>query len=455
MSVTPFARAQYGQQVKQGHVISRSLVLGEEGLPIFAEFDENGNVVRVIGEATVANGLDGATVMSGGAYFAYAQAFEGFKNEHRNGIAKGAHPLTARDYEATTFKTLPTAEQPDPVEINKPGLFPSTLTVLVRSNEQLFHRDTNPILFQAPINLKDIDPGVSAETGAVLLDKNGNVREKAAVNIGYRVAYFAKEDAGIQDTSRDGATRYERGDVRLGPLEGVLVSSSLSGNVKAQTDEDGKFFLSYQTPLCPGFSYDIETLVMAEMTYRNFNPKARTPWSPYYVRSPSLDSCFGYGYGTIPTTLIGQMAAIGARAVTNSMSTGIRHHELKVDIIMFAGEATVTNGEGAPPIESGLTSYDPGEDPESGVEWPEGEPDPANRLVQGETWDTDDDGLHDLLVATNFTGGEKSRFTMRQTSLGSWKSRPWKRLWRQRSWPWPTLKGRTYLSMPPSGARCA
>lgn len=72
LSVNSFASSggQGGPSFESGYVTARALVRGANGFPIFVEYDEEGEVVNIIGEA--ANDLQDAELMS-----ASEQASEG------------------------------------------------------------------------------------------------------------------------------------------------------------------------------------------------------------------------------------------------------------------------------------------------------------------------------------------------------------------------------------------
>jgi RHS repeat-associated protein len=400
--VTPI----FGQaQVKKGSVVARGLVYGPDGYQIWAEYGANGIPIRVIGEASPANGLDESYVISGKEYLAYVKAFRDIKEKNGDSIAKGAYVLSRDDYLNKTFKTIPTKQQPTPQEIQKPNLFPFTKSVLVRAEDQLLNTSINPVLLEAGINLNTIDSKVMEATLSVLLDKQGNVREASPNTIAYRMAYFVKNEAGIYDTALDDVLYYavSMGAKPVAPLQGAFVGSSLQGG--AITNQEGKYVMFYMIPPCPGFFYSVDTLVWAELYYRNFNPKMPKV-NIYYASTPSVDMCNG------TEDLAGGMGA-GFGIFIWSSSLYTFNHIIPVDLIMFRGQGNLSNKwlgptkalqEIGPRIAvADQTQYDEGQDEEINKDWPTtGEPE--ERLIKNVLWDLDQDGLSDLTVADKQKG---------------------------------------------------
>ncbi len=407
---TRTARANYlGEIMRAGHVTARGLVKGPTGKPIFAKYDKNGKVTEVIAEA--AGDFDGAFVMSGPAYRTHVKNYEDFRSEHENGIAKGAYILTREAYEDqdTKFQTVLSLNHEDPDPIAKPDLKPATFSVYVRAADLLIHKNTSPVLLESPIRLDDPEMlTVMPEHGSVLLGKKGLIKERALFNIGYRSAYYKQKDAPITDFSGDSAAFPRPGDVRVAPVKGVTVRCGRSTDV---TDENGRFFMMYNIPPCPGFAYDYPATVWAELSYRVFNPKSETSsFSIWPVGVRTFERCNGLGHGGPELSVPGMAAR--AEMQTESVTAANMRYEIKADVILFTGKGTFKNPGGTPAIiKDQKTSYDPGVIPNA--DWPD-DPEPEKRLVRGTLWDTDSDylydgqahiwdadkdGLHDLVVA--------------------------------------------------------
>jgi hypothetical protein len=200
--------AQIEQRYKTGFVVTRSILTGENGQPIFAEFDENGDVVEVIGEAV--DDLEGAFVLSATAYRFHVAQYDTLVEDFQDTKAKGHRILTREEYDLESFGTVEVPDLADPdappqeVAIVKPALAPDTLSVVVRHPQTIATRqiaEKDLVLLQSRINLRarqELDDA----TRVVLLDREGVIRHQARVNIGYRVALWQPE-AGPSPDGRD------------------------------------------------------------------------------------------------------------------------------------------------------------------------------------------------------------------------------------------------------------
>ena len=83
---------------KQGKVMARQLVLGPNGKPIFAEFDQAGEVAQEIGEATEENRLQGALVIAGSVYRGMVASYDDLKRRYNDAVM-----MSRAQYEASTF----------------------------------------------------------------------------------------------------------------------------------------------------------------------------------------------------------------------------------------------------------------------------------------------------------------------------------------------------------------
>ena len=176
-SAPPAARAYFAPEFKTGFVVARNVVLGPNGAPIFAEFDAEGEVVEVIGEAI--GEMEGAWVMSAAAYLTHLANYDAFIADFGNTKAKGARLLTREEYQGEDFGSVTLANPTDPdappvsVPINKPALDPATRSVLVRHpqtivSEQIAAEEL--VLFESRIDLRNrVD--LAGGTASVLLDR--------------------------------------------------------------------------------------------------------------------------------------------------------------------------------------------------------------------------------------------------------------------------------------------
>ena len=346
---------------KQGVVAARSLVLGPDGQPIFAEFGKDGEVVNVIGEAT--GELLDATVMFGDAYRLQAKSFNDFKKANEKGSARGAKILTREEYETTEFGSVdvPTNRKdaqgnfiPESKPIRKPSLRQDTLSVYVRDKKTILFPEDGPILLESRIdlrNLKDLGPIVLEDKRggdyvlSVLLNSEGRVLETSTVNIGYRSAFFSSENraTALSDTDKDRQVSREKDDIVLGPLAGVHVYSSLVRRQVGIADEEGQYSLSYLSPPCPGFTFEYRHNLIAEIPYKSFNPKSSQPWRKYSANLEVFDICNGLGQGAPATTLAGLSAQQSSAAIVATQAVPLLNADIKVDVILLTGEGLLSN----------------------------------------------------------------------------------------------------------------
>jgi len=364
--VLPDAQASGGVVYKQGVVASRATVLGENGEPVFAEFDQSGAVVNVLGEAV--DELADAVVMSGENYRAIARAFNDYLAANQEGVARGARVMTREEYEGTDFGGIdvprPNDGGTESVRIPKPTLHPAVKSVLVRARETiidpgLLPPDRGPVLLEAPIDLREgylqeLDEGIRS----VLVNAQGQVVRASENNIGYRTAWV-KPDNGPGDPTQDNRFFLAPGDQLWGPVSGARVEGGIS-NFTGYTDESGRFRLPMFIPPCPGFSFTYDYNIFARLNYRNFNPEAPRPVGFYYFSAPTYDICVGYGEVPLGYTLGALMTQISLQGLSASLnlSGSQRLIKIPVDLLVFTGDATLSNDGVTPLPVMGETRYE-------------------------------------------------------------------------------------------------
>jgi hypothetical protein len=362
----PDARASGGVVYKQGVVASRATVLGENGEPIFAEFDESGAVVNVLGEAV--DELADAVAMSGENYRAVAKAYNDYRAANEEGVARGARVMTREEYGGTDFGSVdvprPNDGGTESVRIPKPTLRPAVKSVLVRARETiidpgLLPQDRGPILLEAPIDLREgylqeLDESIRS----VLLNAQGQVIRASENNIGYRTAWV-KPDDGPGDPTQDNRFFLAPGDQLWGPVSGARVEGGIS-NFTGYTDESGRFRLPMFIPPCPGFSFTYDYNIFARLNYRNFNPEAPRPVGFYYFSAPTYDICVGYGEVPLGLTLGALMTQISlqSQSALLNLSGSERLIKIPVDLLVFTGDATLSNDGVTPLPVMGETRYE-------------------------------------------------------------------------------------------------
>jgi hypothetical protein len=367
-------------RIKTGHVMSRGLILTDDGNPIYAEYLSDGSLGADI--APLDASLEDSYVISGDSYRAVANYYTNFISNNSDGIARGAQILSANAYQSRQFTTV------DGTPINagakSPLLSNRIKTVLVRSSQQMLIAQTDPSLVQASINLNNIDSAIvsSSSIKSVLLNKQGDVVHSSSYNIGFKSAFYEND----QNTFSPSA-----GDKIYAPVPGIgveLPSPYLGG--RGITDGDGRFVVTYMLPPCPGFQFEYKTPITATLHFGLFNPKGDYRSVIYPLTMPGYDFCSGLSAIAPSYTLSGLMTQIAVMGIEASLSYPVVDYGFKVDTAVLSGKAyltnsltnSLTNGSGALPISETKYSYQA--------------PDLSNVAYQG--FDFDGDGTYDLSV---------------------------------------------------------
>ena len=389
-------------RLKTGHVMSRGLILTEQGFPIYTQYLSDGSLGSDI--AVLDASLSGSTVISGDAYRASAAHYTDFITQYGDTLARGAQILTAEDYQSKKFTTIDGDAVADSA---KARLLSSRIkSVLVRSSQQLLIPQSDPALLQSVINLNAIDSSVvnNSNIVSVLIDKNGNVIHASSNNIGFKAGFFKGEENSLTP---------EQSDDVYAPVIGVGVevpAPYLGG--KTATDQNGKFGVSYMLPPCPGFQFEYRTPVTATLSFGFFNPKGDYRSVIYPQTMPGWDFCSGLSNAPSGLSLVELMDKVNVMAIEATMSYPVVDYGFKVDTAMLLGKGYLSNlsatGEYAPlPISTTQYSYNA--------------PNLANRAYQ--QFDFDGDGTFDTAVlgniakVTDANGDEVSTFT--QSDSGS------------------------------------
>lgn len=334
---------------KSGVVVTRSLVLGPNGLPILAEFAADGSVVEIIGETT--GELEGAFVISGDAYRQYVAAYEAFMAENGSGVAQGAYLLTREEYEETSFATV------SGQAAEKPALFNGTLSVLVRHSSRILAPQISPVLLESAIDLRN-RVTLSPQTRAVLLNKEGRVLREAPVNIGYRVAFFTDPSGDyVNDPSDDDRIMRQAGDIAWGPVPFAGIEVTIDPRARAVSGDDGRYSIQYLIPGCPGFQWEYEHDVVAQVYYKNFNPRSLRPWGSYYTALRVYDFCSELSKGFYGGTLIGQMTQVEITAIEATTAIPLVRSDIRIDVSMVTGRGAIAGRTDLVPL-GGATIYE-------------------------------------------------------------------------------------------------
>lgn len=319
-----------GPAFKSGTIAAKGLVLGDNGKPIWAEFDAEGNVVRQIGEAV--GELENAFVMPAGTYRAYGATFQAVEQEH------SAHRriLYRDDYLTTAFALA------DGSAIDPPPLADNTYSVVVRTAEVMFTASVPLVLHESPLDL--LRPQSIPDTArAVLLGEDRRVLATAEVNIGYLAAYYSSQESGASLLGDNSLWGYQKGQDQLwGPIAGAKVQTSL-GRQPTFSDETGFYVAPYFIPPCPGFFFEYNTNVYVELRYQQFDPQRRTPFGSWYESRPGWDYCVGFSEGVSASTLGGAVTQLSLMDIEASMVQPTHRIDFSIDVAVLTGQASMQN----------------------------------------------------------------------------------------------------------------
>lgn len=295
---------------KFGAVYTRTIVPGPNGRPVYVEYDTSGKEVREIGEVT--GQFERARQMSGDIYRAYLKQLEDVQDRYPT-----SEVMSAADYRGKAFKTV------DGAAIKKPNLSPSTLTVTVRAEKELFKADgSDLLLLEVPIKDR-VTPSSSSKS--LLLSEEGNILAETANTIGFRVGFFGKDGKVSETMSRDHDAKI------YGPMPNVKVDLGgfIIGGV-ASTDSEGKYRMNYLLPACPGFFFEYTTPAYLELWYKRFNPRGGSHMV-YYMTKPDYDTCNGLGVWTLDAAMV---VATAATPIKRAM-------DFPVDLMVLNGATTL------------------------------------------------------------------------------------------------------------------
>ena len=312
---------------KKGAVYARSVVPGPNGFPVYVEFDTQGQEVLEIGELT--GELGNTQLISGNLYRSYIKQYQQLVTDNTEALT-----LSREDYLAQEFRNI------NDERVTKAPLASDTLTIVVRPRHQIFGTDADSlVLMQLPVQPTLT---IADSIASLLLNKDGSIRHQTENNIGFRVGFFSN-DEGNQNVT------YGRGpdDSIHNPLAGIPIETSFvyRGGF-SMTNEEGKYFMRFMLPPCPGFSFIYTTDAWAELKYKRFNPRMSQD-IPYYMRRPGYDVCNGYSIYTA--------ASFGV--VASAMSPGFYNTDFPVDMMVLSGQAKLQGAGKAIPL-GDQTLYD-------------------------------------------------------------------------------------------------
>ncbi len=348
-SFMPKAEAAFtgGRITKYGFVVSRGFYSGPNGYPIYAEIDNEGQVVTEIGEFF--GPLRGAVAIAAVDYSAMVTALDSVKQANPD-ISEGAYVLTREEYLSRDFGSIevplmnPTPGGPttESIPIPKRNLLPSSKSVLVRANDtivdpRLLPYDKGVILYEAPIDLRPfiVRSYLAPEIKTVLIDINGIIVHESQYDIGFKIGLW--EDW----TSRD-----PRG--ALGPVVGARVDAGIYTyqRIPSFVNEEGAYALTLAIPPCPGFHFVHTPTYWAQLRYRHFDPEAPEPTGYMEFNFRDRIVCNGQGsipYGYDPIAVAVRTAVLSI--VNNTATIDIRP-DIIIDMMMLTGESRLSNLDG-------------------------------------------------------------------------------------------------------------
>lgn len=268
-----------GQIYRSGKLLSRGIVRTEAGNPIWVEIDVDGTVVTDINEAI--DEYKDAKAISVLSYLSIVNAFNNFKNEYKDGIAKGATVLTREEYIRKKFPdvevpllkaTQDDANKTKTVAIKKYQLRDNTKSVLVRHENTVIDPNLLPtegtqrgmILFEASINLQqsNIREGFDPNTKSLLISDKGMILKMSPYNIGYKTHFYKIDAAG--DYTKE----------LLGPVAGAHVdAASYSFNIPTVSSAKGEYSMPVSLCLVRLFPIPIYSTIGLKYIIRTLIPK--------------------------------------------------------------------------------------------------------------------------------------------------------------------------------------
>ena len=353
-SVTVQATYMFPRNLVNGYVYARTLVLGENGQPILAEYDAQGELIRVIGEMT--GTYENAQIMSADTFNQWLENFRHYRTQHEAGDARGAYLLTAEAYSTTTFVTV------DGLPVERPALNSDTKSVYVRGDRALLTTVTNPVLFEAAINLIPYADTfqLADNIQSLVMSSTGVILEQSPYRIGLRAA-FGKTDDDTLDCTEENALSTDKdnislintydGEVPCGPVEGALIESlsSVTGDVFSATDETGSFNIAIINPSCPGFDFEYANDVWVTLYYSDFNPKRRGGVLSFSEFRRTYSYCIGSYLGLASSTnLSGQAAYIDALGAASTASVPVNRVRFPLEVVALTGVGSIRHIDGLP-----------------------------------------------------------------------------------------------------------
>ena len=345
--------------------MARGLELGPNQQPMLVESDKNGDTIDEIGE--MVGVYKDAFTLSGATYKSLIDSYNFYHQENRNGIGRGAKIVSSvveegqseSEYDSVCAALPPVmvaASSPDGAPqaktiacppINDEGI----RTVVLRNAQTIIDPELlgpdGPILFRSAIDLRNIEASAVSKK-SLLLSKTGSVLHQSDHTITFKWHYFKDGTTDRPNVGEFNDALHER---VLAPIPGAKIQQSpfMGVNQYLTSNAHGGYRMKYHTIPCPCTARSYPGQIIADIPYRNFNPKTKGT-SAYYsfqVKTPTYDFCSGYSSCPfIPALLQPSIVAIESTIATPV----IPRSDLRVSAIFLTGEGSI-------PVEVGDTQY--------------------------------------------------------------------------------------------------
>ena len=321
-------------QFSSGYVAAVGVVMDEQGHPMLAKYDSDGNFVEDVGYLGIGE-LENVVIYPAASWRAF-QTFQLKLEEANREASKTWQKLSVEQYNSRNFKTRGS----EPKDVTKPQLLEGTQSVVVIGEDQMLNDKPQKqgfILAEYPVALFS-NPGIAEDDVTLILDQDGLVVRKSKFDISYKVGVY-KEDA--ERGEKDGTKLLWK------PLSAILVSAGppdmpvYPGGIGTSRG-DGRYSMTYALPPCPGFAYEHRVPVVATLDVENFNPKAEDLG---FFTSMQYDYkwCVGYGDVSLGPTLQAQLTRINVQAIVATLATPIYDLNVIFSSMQLSAIGTLTN----------------------------------------------------------------------------------------------------------------
>ena len=348
-----------------GYVMARGLELGPNQQPMLVESDKNGDTIKEIGE--MVGVYKDAFTLSGATYKSLIDSYNFYDQENRNGIGRGAKIVSSvveEGQSASEYDSVCAALPPVMVAASSPDGAPQAKTiacppindegirtVVLRNAQTIIDPELlgpdGPILFRSAIDLRNIEASAVSKK-SLLLSKTGSVLHQSDHTITFKWHYFKDGTTDRPGLGQFIDALHER---VLSPIPGAKIQQSpfMGVNEYLTSNAHGGYRMKYHTIPCPCTARSYPGQIIADVPYRNFNPKTKgnSAYYSFHVKTPTYDFCSGYSScPLIPALFLPSIIAIESTIAIPV----IPRSDLRVSAIFLTGEGSI-------PVEVGDTQY--------------------------------------------------------------------------------------------------